>query len=304
MTSTQQKPFLNARGNEAFRFLGSPTMIRATAETTGGAYGLVEAWEMSPGFGTPYHTHHREDESFYVLEGEMAFVCGGNWVKGGPGTFVYGPREIAHGFKVIGNAPARMLLMCNPGGFEGFVTAQATPIAEPPSPPDMAKLMTLAVEYGIDIHGPLPEEPAGFSTGADTGSDLKSFNHRWIQAFNDRDWQTERAVRSDDFVAHMSGMEAPLNNEAWSGFMSYFTTSFPDARIAINSCVAEGDQVVARWTITGTHRGEFQGIPATGRAVEFGGIEFNLVKDGKLVEHRCMFDNVGLMRQLGGLPTA
>jgi mannose-6-phosphate isomerase-like protein (cupin superfamily) len=163
MTATEQKPFLNTRQDPAFRFLGVPSLMRATGETTNGAFGLMEHWEMPPGFASPHHMHHREDESFYVLEGEIAFVCGGQWLKAGPGTFVYGPREIAHGFKVIGNSPARMLLMCNPAGFEGFVLEQATPIAEPPSPPDMGKLMTLASKYGIDIHGPLPEAPEGFA---------------------------------------------------------------------------------------------------------------------------------------------
>ena len=109
MTATQQLPYLNTR-ETASRFLGVPTQVRASSGTTSGAFGLVESWEMPPGFASPYHTHHREDESFYVLEGEMAFVCGGHWLKAGPGAFVYGPREIAHGFKVIGSAPARMLL--------------------------------------------------------------------------------------------------------------------------------------------------------------------------------------------------
>ncbi|HWC96471.1 MAG TPA: ester cyclase [Candidatus Sulfopaludibacter sp.] len=299
MTSTEQTPYLNTREDAAFRFLGFPTLIRSSAETTNGAFGLIESWEMPVGFESPYHTHHREDESFYVLEGEMAIVCGGKWSKAGPGTFVFGPREIAHGFKVIGNSPARMLLMCTPGGFEGFVLAQAGPIAEPPSPPDMEKLMMLAGQFGIDIHGPLPEEPENFRGEEAAPTDLKSLNHRWIQAFNDRDWQTERAVRSDDFRAYMSGIEGPLDNAAWSGFMSGFTAGFPDARIAIEACIAEGDTVSTRWTLTGTHQGEFQGIPATGRSVQFAGLEFNLVRGGKFVEHRSMFDNVALLRQIG-----
>lgn len=157
MTITQQNPYLNTRQDAPFRFLGLPTVMRATAETTGGAFGLMEHWEMPVGFASPYHTHHREDESFYVLEGEIAFVCGGKWLKAGPGAFVYGPREIPHGFKVMGDSPARMLLLCTPGGFERFVLQQTTPISEPPSPPDMPKLMTLAAKYGIEIHGPLPE---------------------------------------------------------------------------------------------------------------------------------------------------
>ena len=157
MTATA--PYANTRQDPAFRFLGIPTVMRATAETTNGAFGLVEHWEMPVGFASPYHTHHREDESFYVLEGEIAFVCGGTWIKAGPGAFVYGPRQIPHGFKVIGHAPARMLLLCTPGGFERFVLDQTTPIAEQPSPPDMGKLMTLAAKYEIDIHGPLPDQP-------------------------------------------------------------------------------------------------------------------------------------------------
>lgn len=298
MTTTEQKPYSNTRQEAAFRFLGVPSLMRATAETTNGAFGLMEHWEMPVGFASPYHTHHREDESFYVLEGRIGFVCGGKWLKAGPGTFVYGPREIAHGFKVLGGAPARMLLMCDPGGFERFVLEQTTPISEPPSPPDMGKLMMLAEKFGIEIHGPLPEEPEGFAE-EDAGSDPKSLNHRWIQAFNDRDWEMERSLRGEGFRACLSGMEEPLDNAGWSGFMAAFTAGFPDSRIAIDSCIAEGDTVVTRWTLTGTHQGTFQGIPATGRAVKFGGIEYNRVADGKLVEHWAMFDNLALMRQIG-----
>ena len=55
-----------------------------------------------------------------------------------------------------------MLILCTPGGFEKFVLAQTMPIDEPPGPPDMDKLMALAAENGIDIHGPLPDAPEGF----------------------------------------------------------------------------------------------------------------------------------------------
>jgi mannose-6-phosphate isomerase-like protein (cupin superfamily) len=99
MIEKLQEPYLNTREDSAFRFLGLPTLMRSTGETTSGAFGLMEHWMMPPGFASPYHTHHREDEAFYVLEGEVAFVCDGNWLKGGPGTYVFGPREIPHGFK-------------------------------------------------------------------------------------------------------------------------------------------------------------------------------------------------------------
>lgn len=157
MIAQSLQPFLNTRTDAAFLFLGQPTLMRATAETTNGAFGLMEHWSMPPGFASPYHRHHREDESFYVLEGEIDFVCDGKWLQATPGTFVFGPRGIPHGFKIVGESPARMLLMCTPGGFEHFVLDQATDISLPAGPPDMAKLMELAARYEIDILGPLPE---------------------------------------------------------------------------------------------------------------------------------------------------
>jgi quercetin dioxygenase-like cupin family protein len=158
MSTHTQQPYLNTRADAAFRFLGLPTLMRSTGETTNGAFGLMEHWSMPPGFATPYHMHHVEDEAFYVLEGEVAFVCDGKWLQAGPGAYVFGPREIPHGFKIVGNTPARMLLLCAPAGFENFVLEMSEPDAAPPTPPDMAKLMTLAAKYKIDILGPLPEE--------------------------------------------------------------------------------------------------------------------------------------------------
>jgi steroid delta-isomerase-like uncharacterized protein len=295
------QPDQNAAHDSPFRFLGVPTALRSSAATTSGAFGLLEHSEMPPGFATPYHTHHREEEAFYVLEGEIAFLCGGRWLKAGPGGYVFGPREIPHGFKVTGDTPARMLILCAPAGFEGFVLEQATPLSEPPAPPDMAKLASLAATYGIDIHGPLPPEPETLS-GSEMPSDLKALNHKWIRAFNERDWRTESAVRAPGFRAVLSGMPEPLGSEAWSGFLTAFTAAFPDCRIAIDACAAEGDTVVTRWTLTGTHLGEFQGIPPTGRKVVFTGIEYNRVSGGRITEHWSMYDNVALLRRLGALP--
>jgi quercetin dioxygenase-like cupin family protein len=148
------QPSVNTANEPPIYFLGLPTIVRATAETTGGGFGLVEQ-VMPPGFSSPYHSHRLEDEAFYVLEGEMAFVCDGKWTFGGPGTYVFGPRNIPHGFKVLGTAPARMLLLCAPGGFEQFVLDMSEPA---PAPPDMAKLVAVAAKYSIDILGPLPEQ--------------------------------------------------------------------------------------------------------------------------------------------------
>ena len=159
MTPEMHLAYRSTREDSPFLFLGLPTLIRATGETTNGAFGLIENWMMPSGFASPYHTHHLEDEAFYVLEGEMAFICGGKWLNAGPGTYVFGPREIPHGFKVVGTIPARLLLLCVPAGFEHFCLELASPFGDP-TPPDMAKLMAAAVKYKIDILGPLPEQVA------------------------------------------------------------------------------------------------------------------------------------------------
>ena len=88
-------------------------------------------------------------------------VCDGEWIVGGPGTYVFGPRGIPHGFMVIGDAPARMLLLCSPGGFEQFIVDLSEPA---PAPPDMARLSAVAATYQIALHGPLPPMPGGLST--------------------------------------------------------------------------------------------------------------------------------------------
>ena len=130
---------------------------------------------------------------------------------------------------------------------------------------------------------------------------LKRLNHDWIAAFNRRDWSAETAIRTPDFTAVLSGAPGPLNAEAWNGFMQAFTTAFPDSKITIDECIAEGNLVATRWSLTGTHQAEFQGIPATGRSIQFHGLEFNRVEGDQFAEHWSMFDNVSLLRQLGVL---
>jgi hypothetical protein len=81
-------------------------------------------------------------------------------VKAESGAFVYGPREVPHGFEVEGTAPARMLLLNTPAGFERFTVEAGEPAKEltipPTEPPDMDKLMAIAAKYDIEILGPLP----------------------------------------------------------------------------------------------------------------------------------------------------
>jgi quercetin dioxygenase-like cupin family protein len=133
-------------------FFGGLTHIRATNQSSGGAICVMEQ-TCDPGVGSPYHVHHDEDEQFYLLDGQMRFVSGDQSWTGEAGTFVFLPRDIPHGFEVIGDRPAHFLLMTTPGRFSEFAERFAT--AEP-GPPDLDAVMAAAHEYGLEILGPLP----------------------------------------------------------------------------------------------------------------------------------------------------
>jgi quercetin dioxygenase-like cupin family protein len=154
---------LQPREGEALWFLGFLVTIKASSETTAGAVAVVE--HLGPrGSGSPLHMHSREDEWFYVTEGELTFWVGGQVIDAPAGSFVYGPRGIPHTF-TVSSEQARFLLVTEPAGFEGFIRALAEPAERleippaPSAPPDMAALMTLAAEHGIEILGP-PGIPA------------------------------------------------------------------------------------------------------------------------------------------------
>jgi quercetin dioxygenase-like cupin family protein len=148
---------------EALWGFGGLGTLKATSETTGGRVFVVE--QLAPrGAGSPLHVHTREDEWFYVLEGELTFWVGGQVIDAPAGTFVYGPRDIPHTF-VVASEEARFLLVTEPGDFSGFLRAASEPAARreippaPTEPPDIAALTALAASYGIEILGP-PGIPA------------------------------------------------------------------------------------------------------------------------------------------------
>jgi mannose-6-phosphate isomerase-like protein (cupin superfamily) len=144
---------------QAVWFLDSLLIVKATGEQTAGAFGLID--NLMPPGDSPYHLHHNEDEAFYLYEGQMTFYVGGEKIEAKPGTWVYGPREVPHGFRIEGFSPARMLLLNTPAGFERFPVEVGEPAKEltlpPAEVPDMDRLMSVAAKYDIDILGPLPE---------------------------------------------------------------------------------------------------------------------------------------------------
>jgi quercetin dioxygenase-like cupin family protein len=154
MLSASEHYTLNDNEAEAYWFLGTLATIKASGALTGGALGVVE-FIHPPGFATPRHVHHAEDEAFYVLEGAMRGFCGDRSWYATAGSFVWLPRGIPHGYAVDGDQILRSLAISLPAGFERFVAEAGEPTQErtlpPPAEPNVEKLLAAATKYGQEI---------------------------------------------------------------------------------------------------------------------------------------------------------
>lgn len=133
-------------GGKTYSAVGDKYTVLASGDQTAGAYLLIEA-VVPPGGGPPPHFHTREEESFYVLDGEITFTIGDRTIVGTPGT--------PHAFKNCSGSPSRMLILCTPAGFESFLAEFGTELPArdaapiPPSKEEIEKLLTAAPKYGI-----------------------------------------------------------------------------------------------------------------------------------------------------------
>jgi mannose-6-phosphate isomerase-like protein (cupin superfamily) len=109
---------LAADGGERLVFGDLTILVRATAESTGGAFTLFE--ELPPLADTPLHMHENEDELFYVLEGEHVFQVAEEEYPTGPGGLVFAPRGIPHAQRRVVSGKGRLLVLTSPAGLEGF----------------------------------------------------------------------------------------------------------------------------------------------------------------------------------------
>jgi mannose-6-phosphate isomerase-like protein (cupin superfamily) len=111
-----------ADDGERLRFGDVEVLVKASADTTGGAFTIFE--ERDP-VDTPLHVHTNEDELFYVLEGEHVFQVGNEEHRAGPGGLVFAPRGVPHAQRRVVPRTGRLLIMTSPAGFEGFFRALA-----------------------------------------------------------------------------------------------------------------------------------------------------------------------------------
>jgi mannose-6-phosphate isomerase-like protein (cupin superfamily) len=128
--------------------------ILAGASSTDRSFSVVECVEP-PGSGAPLHVHHAEAEAFYILEGAVELTCGAETVTTRTGDFVYTPKDVAHKFTVVGDKPARLLMMFSRPGFEMFFAEGGSPIEQPPAgPPDLAGFRRLVEKYKMELLDP------------------------------------------------------------------------------------------------------------------------------------------------------
>ena len=135
---------------------GSLMTFLATSEDTHGQFALIEA-VATKGNVPPPHIHHREDEIFYVLEGEIVVSVGDRTIKGTPGTMVFLPRDVCHSF-TIESEQSRMLILLTPAGLERWFKEFSVPAPAMTLPPsdetgygEVQRMLEAAPRYGIEF---------------------------------------------------------------------------------------------------------------------------------------------------------
>jgi steroid delta-isomerase-like uncharacterized protein len=152
----------------------------------------------------------------------------------------------------------------------------------------------------------LQEPPWTIAEESDLETSLKenkALYRRWFEQVVSRgDLDLADELLARDYVLHFPGMPAPVDREGHKQLVMMFRAGFPDWVETVDDVIAERDKVVIRVTGRGTHQGEFQGIPPTGRQVTATGIGIGRIADGRIAEAWAAYDALGLVGQLGAAP--
>jgi steroid delta-isomerase-like uncharacterized protein len=130
----------------------------------------------------------------------------------------------------------------------------------------------------------------------------KAIVRRCFEETDKENWAIFNELLVPDYIWHQAGRPKPLTREETEQFMRSLRAAFPDGRVTIEDMIAEGDKVVTRYNSRGTHKGDFMGIPATGKKVAVTGIVISRIAKGKIAEEWEEFDALGFMVQLGAIP--
>jgi quercetin dioxygenase-like cupin family protein len=152
-TPTLAAHAVRGKEGEAIWWFGALAEIKATTADTGGLMTILEITEP-PGIEVPLHVHYREDEAFWILEGDVTITVGDMTVECHAGDYAFGPRGIPHRY-TVGENGCRMLFILTPGGFEGLVREMGEPARArtlpPPGEPDMERVAAVAQAYGCEL---------------------------------------------------------------------------------------------------------------------------------------------------------
>ena len=141
----------------SYWYIGHLMSILLSGKETGGSFALMHGYEIK-GLEPPPHIHTREDESFYLLDGEITYTAGNDVFKAKKGSWVFLPRGIQHSFQVITDQ-AEVLIHLSPGGFENYFVEMSEPAPElvippmPQGPPDVKRIVETASKYGVRFPG-------------------------------------------------------------------------------------------------------------------------------------------------------
>jgi mannose-6-phosphate isomerase-like protein (cupin superfamily) len=155
----QQPTLRNPAEGRTIAVVGDVYRFLATGDDTNGKYAMWEAI-VPPGGGPPPHVHSREEEGFYILEGEITFMIGEQRVVATAGMFANMPVGTPHSFKNESSEPARMLISVAPAGLEGMFFEVGVPVTQGamtaplPTKAEIEKLLAIASRYGIEIRVP------------------------------------------------------------------------------------------------------------------------------------------------------
>jgi steroid delta-isomerase-like uncharacterized protein len=132
--------------------------------------------------------------------------------------------------------------------------------------------------------------------------ETKAIAQRVMERLDQRDLDGVLALCADDAVWYGFAPQ-PLDKQGYRQAISAFLTAYPDSRFPVDQWIVEADKAVARHSLRGTHKAEFQGIPPTGKQVKVNGIAIFRIADGKVVETWLNADILGMLQQLGVVPT-
>ena len=133
--------------------------------------------------------------------------------------------------------------------------------------------------------------------------EMKAFIRRFYEeVWNRRNHAAAQVFFADDSVRHELSGPVHGGAEGIARNAAAWCTVFPDTRVTVDDVIAEGDRVVARWTMTATHQGEWRGVPATGQPIRFRGVDIYRIVEGKVAEIWNFRDDLGLFQQLNAIP--